>query len=79
MAQFLALVNDIKPDIIFLVETWLKLWLDNSVFSLPDYTVVRRDRGLIHDNTGRHIQGGGIACLVRNSFSQSQSSAYFNY
>ncbi|XP_057329879.1 uncharacterized protein LOC130670488 [Microplitis mediator] len=56
-----------KPDIIILTETWLKPSTDNSIFSLDDYIAVRKDRTLQHSNTGRYIQGGGVACLVHKS------------
>lgn len=38
--------------------------------SLEDYTVVRRDRGLIND-FGRYIRGGGIACFIHKSLKSS--------
>ncbi|CAG5100599.1 Protein of unknown function [Cotesia congregata] len=56
-----------KPDIIVLVETWLKPSIDNNIFSLDDYFIIRRDRILKHTDTNRYIQGGGIACLIHRS------------
>lgn len=61
------LVSLKKPDIIILVETWLKPSLDNSICSLDDYTIIRRDRVLKHPDTDCYIKGGGVACLVHKS------------
>ncbi|CAG5109297.1 Protein of unknown function [Cotesia congregata] len=67
VAQFLNLVHETHPDIIILTETWLKPSLNNQIFSLSDYTIVRRDRTLKHADSGRFIKGGGVACLIHNS------------
>lgn len=67
IAQFVDLVAGTKPHIIALTETWLKSAHDNSIFSLDNYSIFRRDRGLVHPETGRHVMGGGVACLIHNS------------
>lgn len=67
LARFLGLVDQTKPDIIILTETWLKLSFDNSIFSLDDYIAIRRDRILKHPDTDRFVQVGGVACLVHKS------------
>ncbi|XP_044575217.1 uncharacterized protein LOC123259023 [Cotesia glomerata] len=67
IAQFLDLVNNTTPDIIVLVETWLKPSLDYESLSLDEYFTIRRDRILKHIDTGRFIQGGGVACLIHKS------------
>ncbi|CAG5100530.1 Protein of unknown function, partial [Cotesia congregata] len=67
LAQFELLVAEIKPYIITLFETWLNPDLN---IVLEDYTVVRRDRGLINDS-GRYIRGGGIACFILKSLKSS--------
>ncbi|CAG5084884.1 Protein of unknown function [Cotesia congregata] len=61
--QFQILVDELKPHIITVVETWLNP--DNHI-TLADYTILRRDRGLINAN-GQYIRGGGVACFVHNS------------
>ncbi|CAG5100621.1 Protein of unknown function [Cotesia congregata] len=58
-AEFEALVNDLQPHIITVVEAWLNPGVD---ISLKDYMIVRRDRGLINQD-GRYMRGGGIACF----------------
>ncbi|CAG5073918.1 Similar to gprs: Serine-enriched protein (Drosophila melanogaster) [Cotesia congregata] len=67
VAQFLDLVAETEPHIIALTETWLKLVHDDSVFSLDNYTIFRRDRNLTHPETGRSVMGGGVACLVHKT------------
>lgn len=67
IAQFLNLVDETHPDIIVLTETWLKPSLDNQIFSLSEYKIIRRDRTLKHVNNGPYIRGGGVACLIHNS------------
>ncbi|CAG5090761.1 Protein of unknown function [Cotesia congregata] len=62
-AQFEALVTELKPHIITVVETWLT---PDSHIALKDYVILRRDRGLINSN-GHYIRGGGVACLIHNS------------
>lgn len=52
-----------KPHIITVVETWLNP--DISI-SLKDYTIIRRDRGLV-ENSGRYIKGEGVACFIHNT------------
>ncbi|XP_074099260.1 uncharacterized protein LOC141527590 [Cotesia typhae] len=62
-AKFELLVAEIKPHIIAVVETWLN---PDIAITLDNYTIFRRDRGLI-DKTGRYIRGGGVACFIHNS------------
>ncbi|CAG5093112.1 Protein of unknown function [Cotesia congregata] len=63
LAQFEALVDELKPHIIKVVETWLT---PDAYISFSDYTILRRDRGLLNTN-GHYIRGGGVACFVHNS------------
>ncbi|CAG5074153.1 Protein of unknown function [Cotesia congregata] len=63
LPQFELLIADIKPHIITLVETWLN---PDFKISFDNYTVIRRDRGLI-DDAGRFIRGGGVACFIHKS------------
>ncbi|XP_044591465.1 uncharacterized protein LOC123269694 [Cotesia glomerata] len=58
---------DTNPHIIAITETWLKPLQDNSLLNLDNFTVFRRDRGLIHAENGCFIKGGGVACFVHKS------------
>lgn len=46
-----------------MVETWLN---PDIFISLKNYTIIRRDRGLV-DDSGRYVRGGGVACFILNS------------
>lgn len=55
-----------------MVETWLKPHVSNNLLNLPDYTIFRKDRNLIHPATGRFVQGGGVACCIRKRMLKAQ-------
>lgn len=78
IAQFISLVDELKPHIITLTETWLKPIHDDSIFMLKDYTVFRRDRILKHPDTGRFVVGGGVACLIHNSLKANTLYIYIS-
>ncbi|XP_044597348.1 uncharacterized protein LOC123273929 [Cotesia glomerata] len=62
LAQFEFLVNEYKPHIITIVESWLN---PDIQISLKDYSIIRCDRGLLNTN-GNYIRGGGIICFINN-------------
>ncbi|CAG5078932.1 Protein of unknown function, partial [Cotesia congregata] len=67
LGQLVELISNIKPFIIIMVETWLKPDIDNSIFEIDGYRIFRRDRNLVHAESGRFMQGGGVACFIHNS------------
>ncbi|CAG5103035.1 Protein of unknown function, partial [Cotesia congregata] len=73
VAQFLDLVADTKSHIIAITETWLKPLQDNSLLNLENYTVFRRDRGLIHPENGCFIKGGVIFVPNTDNINQPES------
>ena len=54
LGEFQKTVDEVKPKVICLTETWLK---PNIGFSLRDYDVFRKDR--------ENFDEGGVAILVR--------------
>lgn len=46
----------------------VRLTIDNNVFLLHDYTVVRIDRSLMRTDSRYYIRGGGVACFIHKSF-----------
>ena len=60
--EFELYIDEEKPDIIGITETWLTSDIENSELDTDDYTVFRRDRQ--HSNKTR---GGGVLLLVKNS------------
>lgn len=68
IAQIKDLVAEVKLHVIFLAETWLRPTVGNNIFSLEDYTVIRRDRGLLRDDKDCYVRGGELACIVHKSF-----------
>jgi hypothetical protein len=61
MAEFRAIVEMKKPDVVALTETWTNADIDNNFLQINDYEIVERaDR--MDTNRGR---GGGILVYVR--------------
>ena len=50
-------VNELKPDIIFGTETWLKSDVDECIVNVPGYKMFRKDTAEVR---------GGVILLVRN-------------
>lgn len=67
LAQLLQLVNNLKPQIVVLVETWLQPTIDNSIIAIEGYQIFRKDRNLLNSITSRYLRGNGVACLVHDS------------
>ncbi len=57
MDELCTLVEDQKPSVVCVVETWLSEDISDQELSLPDYQILRLDRN-------RH--GGGIIMYVHN-------------
>lgn len=65
---FSTLMNLSQPDVIATVESWLNPRVSDAKVTLPNYTLIRADRGLYGGGGGeRFIEGGGIACYIKNS------------
>ncbi|KAL7307558.1 hypothetical protein TKK_0000250 [Trichogramma kaykai] len=65
-------------DVLSLAETWMTPNLPTTVCSIPGYKLIRNDRGLRatatkrkrkHDRKrkNKYMQGGGVACYIRNT------------
>jgi len=59
--DLLATVETLQPDVIGVTESWGDDDISDGEFSLPGFTMFRRDR------TGRH-RGGGVLLYVRCEF-----------
>lgn len=61
------IMNDI--DILSVAESWFTPNHDDQTFSISGYNLVRNDRGLLSNSNHReYIQGEGVACYVRDTF-----------
>jgi hypothetical protein len=60
MCELEALVSDYDPDIVGIVETWGRDNVAEQVFTIPGYTIYRRDRS--------DTMGGGIAVYCRDCY-----------
>ncbi|KAJ8958616.1 hypothetical protein NQ318_016338, partial [Aromia moschata] len=54
--EFMLIINNLKPTIILISETWLKPIIPDSIINIPNYTIFRKDRTL--------SRGGGV-CIYR--------------
>lgn len=50
-----------------LSETWLTPLVPSECLVLPNFNLVRNDRGLYSESGARFIQGGGVACYIHDS------------
>ena len=57
--ELTIIVNNNKPDIVAITETWLSDDISDSVCGLPGYSVIRRDR--------QSGIGGGVMFYIHNS------------
>ena len=60
-------IENIKPLIIAISETWLDPNFSTSHVQIDDYNLVRNDRGLKNKNKTRYMQAGGVACYIHRS------------
>ena len=60
-------IEDVKPLIIAISETWLDPDFPMSHVQIDDYNLVRNDRGLKNKNKARYMQAGGVACYTHRS------------
>ena len=54
-----------KPDVIFITESWANKYIASAELSLNCYTMYRRDRNL--DDNGEVIRGGGVLMYITNN------------
>ena len=57
-------IEDVKPLIIAISETWLNPDFPKSHVQNDNYNLVRNDRGLKNKNKTRYMQAGGVACYI---------------
>lgn len=50
-----------------LSETWLTSLVPSECVTLPNFNLVRNDRGVYADDGIRLVQGGGVGCYIHNS------------
>ena len=62
--QTRLLIEEKRPSIFCINETWLKTQIPDSMLSLKDYTLIRSDRTF--KNTLGYTRGGGLALYVKN-------------
>jgi hypothetical protein len=55
--EFKVRVNDLKPDIVFGTETWLKSDVDDCFIDIPGFKILRSDTTEVR---------GGVITLVRD-------------
>ena len=60
-------IEDVKPRIIAISETWLDPNFPTSHVQIDGYNLVRNDRGLKNKNKTRYMQAGGVACYIHRS------------
>ena len=63
--EFVAVIQDKKPDFVFITETWLTVNIPDSIVGIPNYMLFRQDRAM---NAHGGIQrGGGVGMYVKNA------------
>ncbi|PIK38793.1 hypothetical protein BSL78_24371 [Apostichopus japonicus] len=60
-AEFTVLLEDLKPDVFGITESWLREDIDSAEVSHPGYVVYRQDRRDTHNGVG-----GGVLLYVRD-------------
>ena len=60
-------IEDVKPLIIVISETWLDPGFSMSHVQIDDYNLVRNDLGLKNKNKTRYMQADGVACYIHRS------------
>ena len=64
---FMKYIEDVKPLIIVISETWLDPNFLKSHVQIDDYSLVKNDRHLKNKNKTRYMQAGGVACYIHRS------------
>ena len=59
-----AFLTENSIDILSISESWLTPNHSDSAFSIPNYSLIRIDRG-----KREYVQAGGVACYIRNGLS----------
>ena len=62
MDELRLLANEIKPDVIGIVETWLNSEIKDNEINIDEYNFVRKDR-----TNNQKSRGGGVIIYVSNS------------
>ena len=57
-------IEDVKPLIIAISETWLYPDFPTFHVKIDDCNLVRNDRGLKNENKTRYMQADGVACYI---------------
>ena len=60
-------IEDVKPLIIAIYETWLDPNFPTSHVQIDGYNLVRNDRRLKNKNKTRYMQAGAVACCIHRS------------
>ena len=63
-------IQDLAPDIVLFGETWLSDAISDCIIHIPNYNIVRQDRG-----TNR---GGGLLFYVNDKYTISQFDEFMN-
>ncbi|PIK34464.1 putative RNA-directed DNA polymerase from mobile element jockey-like [Apostichopus japonicus] len=61
LCEFTVLLEDLKPDVFGITESWLREDIDSAEVSHPGYVVYRQDRRDTHNGVG-----GGVLLYVRD-------------
>lgn len=64
MEEFREMVNQEKPHIIGITESWAKEWMKDGLFALDDYILYRKDR--------ENKRGGGTLLYISKKLGQSE-------
>ncbi|PIK54725.1 endonuclease-reverse transcriptase [Apostichopus japonicus] len=68
-AEFTVLLEDLKPDVFGITESWLREDIDSAEVSHPGYVVYRQDRRDTHNGVG-----GGVLLYVRDDIVSVEKS-----
>ena len=60
-------IEDVKPLIIAISETWLNPDFSTSHVQIDDYNLVRNYHGLKNKSKTRYMLAGGVACYIHRS------------
>ena len=64
-------IEDVKPLIIPISETWLDPDFPTSHVEIDGYNLVRNDRGLKNKNKTRSMDSGEVACYIHRSLTST--------
>lgn len=70
ISEFTYFLENSKYDIILITETWFKNYTPDGLICCKNYNVYRFDRKI--------GKGGGVICLVKNTFSSNKSDVFFD-